>query len=297
MGTETNQKYSEAMKKSYTSQEGGITIPATEVENIVTIPLGFQPLGIASQYLNGKDRIAIAAYFEPAVCLAEVDRDHRGLHFRVSWIRGADHGVQSIRLFPDVSQPAGANRLQTVNFGPNDTIWITRNSERYFYILSPPIPGTNRWTLTGKVTLPDYCKEYHRLESAVIDLAAGKIYTIETTADLEHWHFSPYIVTGGSIKLFSNIEGIKLQSWVYGIGVSPSNEHCWFITDFRSKVEKGIYHGSDHAPAIPNIYGNGICFLSDGSALVTRYGQASPGAFNGEPGALIYIPARLFKYK
>lgn len=278
-----DESYVKAMAKSYSNQQGEVVFPADYLGGIMKIPLGFQPLGIASE----GNKIAIAAYFEPAICLAEVSRDDAGLHFRVSWIRGVNHGIQSVRLFPDMLMWGEANRAQTVNFGPNGTLWVSRNGDRTFFILSPP-PADNpkgRWTLTGKVALPGEGIVHSAL------LVGHRLTTVESSLDAESWFHRDYMAY--EISLLSERE-IKIDSnFNFSYGIGQRDDDRYFVTDFRCPGPHGIYRWD--RIAVPNIYGDGICFLSDGSALVTKYGHASPGAFNGEPGGLIYVPAHLFK--
>ena len=71
--------YLAAMAKSYANQEGEVTIPADQLDRIVEITLGFQPLGISSRPSSDGvgDDVLVAAYFEPAICLAKVTRDEK----------------------------------------------------------------------------------------------------------------------------------------------------------------------------------------------------------------------------
>jgi hypothetical protein len=272
--------YEKLQNKSYANQTGGITIPADELGNIVEIPLGFQPLGISSS----GNRIAIAAYFEPAICLAEIRQDENGLHFDVKWIRGVNHGIRSNRLFPDMLKYGEGNRVQTVNFGPDGTLWVTRNGDfnREFFILTPSdLPG-GRWTLTSSLILPKLDLN-PTVEAAL--LTDNAILTVESTfhEDIEKWYTCKY--NAGGSQLISREE---THDYMYGIACKDNN--IVYITDRRSSMELGIYIGDKNI--VPEIYGNGICLLEDGLTLVTRYGQASPDCFS-EPGKLIYIPKHL----
>ncbi len=283
--------YLTAMKASYANQEGGITIPADQLDSVVEIPLGFQPMGIASRpNTDGGDEVVIAAYYEPAICTAVVKRDDQGLHFAVSWIRGVDHGIQSVRLFPDLFQPGGANRAQTVNFGPDGTLWVSRNAERDFYVLSPPEAGKDRWRLIKKVTLPTL--DAMMVHSALV--TGERLYTIESNGELNLWSYCAYAIEADQKPALDKES--RVSSWFYGIGIA-GNGHIVAVTDYRAKTPHGIYDIEDtnhEQLLIPDIWGNGICFLSDGSALVPRYGQSPSGAMNGMPGALVYVPANLF---
>jgi len=280
--------YWEAAKQSYANQEGGVTISADRLDEIVEIPLGFQPLGICHSFVSGRKRIAIAAYYEPAICIADLTGDENGLHFQTSWIRGVDHGIQSVRLFLDISQPGGANRAQTINFDREGRLWVTRNSERDFFILAPSASGgkEGRWTLREKVSLPGPKGEYQMVHSASRE--GNRLFTIESPGSLQKWFFCEYEVKDSQ---FIALERHSIKAWRYGIAFRFGAP--WTVTDFRSKEKHGIY--CENKLVVPGVEANGLCFLKDdGSALVTRYGQSHPGAFNGVPGALIYVPSHFF---
>ncbi|OGH72374.1 MAG: hypothetical protein A2921_04480 [Candidatus Magasanikbacteria bacterium RIFCSPLOWO2_01_FULL_43_20b] len=282
--------YLAAMAKSYSNQEGGIMIPADQLDQVVEIPLGFQPLGISSRPSpdGAGDDVLIAAYFEPAICRALVTRDENGLHFNVDWIRGVNHGIQSVRLFPDISQPGGANRAQCVFWGPDGNVWVSRNGERDFYVLSPPDKPDGRWTLTSKVILPSDDKG-DQIHAGHMD-SDGVIYTIESTQSPDKWR-RRYYERRDDRWLQAEL-GI-CATLTYGLAKEPDGT-VWTISDFRSNnLAKGLYY--ENRLVVPDICGNGIAFLSDGSALVARYGQSYPGCFNGIPGALVYVPAAMLK--
>ena len=272
------------MASSYANQEGGVTIPSERLGGPVEIPLGCQPLGITAL----GNRVAIAAYFEPAVCLAEVNRDSAGLHFKVEWIRGVNHGVESIRLFPGLAPGGRENRCQTACFAPDGELWVCRNGDREFFVLSPPIPPAKRWTLTRRVKFPASNAELPMVHSAVI-VGGGDVVTIESEDDeFKNWFFRRYEVDGDGLRLVSSLP--SWSPWSYGVVWRGCS--FWRVTDFRTEDEPGIYRGDDLV--VSGVNGNGICFLSDGSALVTRYGHSAKGAFNGLPGALIWVPAEKF---
>jgi len=275
------------MARSYRNQEGGITIPSEELDGIVKISLGFQPLGIASNFSGGVDKIAMAAYFEPAICTAIVTRNEGGLHFKVDWIRGVQHGIQSVRLFPDILQSSGTNRLQTVNFGPDGTLWVTRYGEPDFFVLTPP-EAEGRWTLTDKLTLPTP----EVVHSAL--LSQSTLFTVESSGGPGQWTLKTYRLEGGQFtKVF---DPISISDSLFGVGRRRTDDASWLVTDFQYSNTHGIYRvtESEAELIVGEVDGMGITFLSDGSALVTRYGQSYPGAFNGIPGTLIYVPATLF---
>ena len=68
------------------------------------------------------------------------------------------------------------------------------------------------------------------------------------------------------------------------------------VTDPRvSDREHGIYDITSVPPTmiLPGVSGSSICALSNGGALVARYGQEVGGPFKGVPGSLLYIPPSL----
>lgn len=97
--------------------------------------------------------------------------------------------------------------------------------------------------------------------------------------------------TGDAIK--DNLTG-----YLYGIDRRLEDQICHVVTDFRCPLPAGIYrHDNLSIPVVPGVNGTGIAFLTDGSALVSQYGQGASGFFNGQPGALVYVPAKFFDNK
>lgn len=288
MGTGMSPEYLAAMATSYANQEGGITVPAEKLNEITEISLGFQPLGIASQpAADGSDDIAIADYFGPAICTANVKHDDRGLHFTVDWIRGVEHGVERVRIFPDIAKPGGANRAQTVNWDHVGDLWVTRNGlgDRDFFVLSQSVDGL---CLVEKMALPGS----GMVHSALLNCDVRKVWTIESSNDLKCWSRFTYQLDDQFANPVLQMRE-PVPDWSYGVAGKNGE---FIVTDYRAAVPHGIYDVSSATPrlVVPGVWGTGICFLSDGSALVSRYGQSHSGAFNGLPGALVYVPARMF---
>lgn len=276
-----NKDYAEARKTSYANQNKSLTV-GEGLNKIVTIPLGFQPFGIAAL---GNNQIAITAYFEPAVCLAKVrSYDVVGMHFTVDWIRGVKHGGKSVRLFPNLLKKGEGNRAQTVNFESTGSLWISRNGDNQLFNIAKEGVG---WELTKRtINIPtdDIVWSAH--------LDRNTLLTIECALDAKSWWLREYSLNERMItRTLTLIRIFTKEIPPFIAGVTHHDGSLWHITDFRSTAPHGIYR--DDKLVIPNIYGNGLCFLKNGSILATRYGQASPGPFNGEPGALIYVPAHL----
>ncbi len=279
--TQMSKEYAVAMARSYSGQKDEVVIPADKLGEITEIPLGFQPFGIASQ----GSRVAIAAYFEPAICLVQVLEDS-GLKLEVSWIRGVQYRGKSIRLFPNIAKPVGANRAETVNFD-RELLLVSRNGGRDFFTLVPSSQSPG-WRLDGKITLPGS----GMVHSALSYPTNNYLTVIESTMSLQSWVWDMYKLEEDTFRVAAKPSPIP--EFMYGIGQRPGDDTLWFVTDFRcSSVKPGIYRGEKLV--VPEVLGNGICFLPTGAALVSRYGQGHPFAFNGLPGALIYVPANLLK--
>lgn len=209
--------YLEASKQSYANQEGGVTIPAGRLNEIVEIPQGFQPLGICSRPMENGDQIAIAAYNQPAICLAQVRRDDQGLHFKISWIRGVKHGIQRVRLFPDVLQPAGANRAQTVNF-LRGWVAVSRNSERDFFLLAPVVGG---WELVDKISFP-MRGEYRMIHSALF--LEDYFLTVESPGSLKSWMLCKYKAKNDSSMEIMEERKERSKEWRYGMAYRSQDD-------------------------------------------------------------------------
>jgi hypothetical protein len=279
--------YWRAAACSYANQQGGITVPPEELEDICWIPLGFQPLGISSQPTPVGDTVAIAAYFEPAVCLCRVWRDELGLHFDTNWIRGVINGVTRVRMFPDMSMPSMANRMQTAVL-VGDEIWISRNCERTFYVITPGMQINAPWMTKKCFTLPGSglvhsawidpdC--YSQMEKGPITL-----HTMESGPDCKNWTMWSYdIWEGGDIK--SHNFTSEYPEWTYGL---PGD---WGLQSQKGSTP-GLQHRTNARVPI-DAPGCGCCILSDGAFLVSHHGQHGTGPFNGNPGYLIYVPSHL----
>lgn len=277
-----DENYRKARDASYPSQEEGVShlISNHKLRSAVGIPLAFQPMGIASQKISdGKTILAVAKYNGPGISLITVMREKIGLLFifnSIDWVR---FGEYEVRIFPDIYAPANVNRPQTVNFGPNGTIWVSRNADREFFILSPPNNPSEKWTLTGRIRIPGN----ERVESAF--LKENYLVTVESTPDLKTWTRRQYLHTQPNVDFVLDDE-IDVRPYTYGFARNEKGR-ILMITDYCAKGSLGIL--SDNEMRLPLFYGNGLAFLNDGSAIISRYGETvSPTLGVGE---LIYIPS------
>jgi len=304
--------YERAMATSYANQKNHFTIPGSKldkpIKNFIPGGIGSQVNGITSRIIDGGTEILFPTYYEPTLFALRLTATRfGGLQGDVMSIRGVNYKNKSVRLFPNIWQPGGANRAQNANLGPNGTIWLTRNGDRKFFVLAPPknpeLPQNTRggkWNLSQIISAPnhDHGGNYS-IDSALISNDYRWLYTVEATEDLNNWYFCQYAIDQNMGLARHQKRGIP--GWLYGIGVRPGTKGFWFVTDYRSVEYAGVPHGIYCCDdgynfelkvkvKVKEIYGNGICFLHDGSALVTLDGQSLPGYVNGRPGRISYLP-------
>ena len=274
-----NTDYTKAQALSYSGNQGAtFAIPRYQRESLISISLGFQPLGIASLPFGNDTLIAVAAYFEPAICMIIATENEAGLCLKVNWIRGAaNFEGKSIRIFPDIYGPGDANRMQTVNFGPDGALLVTRNADREFFVLSPPDDPLGKWILSDRFRL----QGQGMLHSALLE---GEVLnTIESAPDLKTWFGRKYV---GMVMT----EEVEIEPWEYGIARNKNNQ-LLTITDYRACETRKLGILADDKMLLPSVHGNGIALLHDGSAIVTRYGHSVTGNPFLVPGELIFVPS------
>lgn len=260
---------------------------------VTEIPLWFQPLGIAVRQISpNTQEVAIADYFFPAVHIWTVTRDKGDVILEekemISVVQFMD---KTVRLFPDIAQPGGANRVQCVLFAPDGNIWVSRSTGKSFFVLGPP--QGSRWMLNGQIHLP-----VEHADAMVISAflsKQGNLFTLEERISPEERGKNTIALVQyhGSMERVLEPERI-LPKFLYGIGERPDQEGVlWFVTEVDFPGEQGMYRlnlaEGKLELVVSTIQGNGLVFLADGSALVTRFGYNAR-----KPGALTYIPARSF---
>lgn len=263
-------------KKSYAGQEISFAFPAKG--GITEVPLGFQPLGISAM----GPFIAIAAYFEPAVLLAEVTLGQGGVpHFNsIRWIRGTIAHGKRVRMFPNLIKPGDANRMQTVLMYSPTRMGLIRNGDRQIFPIT--LRADEKWEHESVSSFSFSHGGLDMVHSAV--LTDQGLVTIESDEAADHWAVCDY--RGKTVGKRA------VPPFRYGIAVRHRDGAIVTVSDYRAK-EHGLYF--DDKRQVPDLVGNGVVLLDGGKrgALVTRYGQAYPGPFNGIPGALVYVPPDL----
>ena len=239
--------------------------------------VGFQPLGIN---ILGST-IAIAAYFEPAVMLAEVSVGKNRLSLRnIRWIGGTvDAAGGRVRMFPDTVNWGGANRMETALVYSRDELGLIRNGpERKIFCIKY---RDGAWHHDREVGFGTGAGMVH----AATLTSDGALLVVESDLALKDWVVRKYYADGKSFVRN------KVDPFRYGIAERRSDGAVFTVTDYRAK-KKGIYR--DNKLVVPGIAGNGIALLDDGKkgALVTCYGGGAPTPFKGVPGSIRYIPPR-----
>ncbi len=133
-------QYQAAMAASF-QNAAEFRIPSHDLAEIFQTPLGFQPCGISRH----GETVMVADYFMPGIMLLNVSKDEQGLLIKVGSIRGVMAGNESVRLWPDIAQPGGANRCQTMGLASDGSIWVNRNAQRRFAVLTPPSAEGGKW--------------------------------------------------------------------------------------------------------------------------------------------------------
>lgn len=287
---------SKAYEAAMLASRGGrvaaeLVIPPEALTGVVEIPVGCQPLGIASRLLpDGTSEIAVADYYTPAILRFRVRRDDQGLHFRrLPSLDVVTHGVERCRLFPEPALGSGVARAQTVNFDGRAIIVSPNYAKRMFRF----VPDGDSWALIGAVDLPS--SRHHSLHAAL--LGDEVLWTIEGGAAADNLFLCQYLLESG--QLASVNEWALPGDFVYGIARGP-NGGLLLVTDYRSNLNLGLLVATTSASVVscrlvdvPGFdgTGNGVTVLPDGAALVTQY-NIGRGVF-GAPGKLVYIPAHL----
>ncbi len=250
------------------------TFPDTGEAGESFVQLPFQPLGISRL----GDTIYVANYFDPSFMMAEVSFE-RGLPClnNIRHVRGT-LPRREIRMFPDVCQPVGANRMQAVIPYSHDHLGLTRNEDNQIFNIRLQKDGA--WQHESAT----YLKQGGRGGDPITSIKHTRdgFVTIEIDGKGECW------LRDYRNELFAE-EQIPTNR--YGLDILDDGTIVT-IADYRAK-EHGIFFGKECRT--PGFYGNGIACLPNGGALTTLYGGSVPSPFGGIPGELQYIPPELLK--
>lgn len=270
-----DETYVVAQNRSYQGQESTFTFP--DKEGISVVPLGFQPVGIS---ILGST-IAVADYFGPSIMLAEVSLQH-GVPYLgdIRWIRSTIAGGKRVRMFPDLYQPGGANRMQSVLMFSQTLLGLTRNEDNKVFPIR--LRSDGEWEHEDVFSYPRVVG-IDAITSAV--LTNDGLVTIEVNLKKDAHTIRDY--RGSGLRETATVP------YRYGIAVR-SDGTVVTVADYRAE-EHGLFFGDE--VKVRGLVGNGVVLLNDGEggALVTRYGQGHPGPFNGVPGALIFVPPEFLK--
>jgi len=301
MATNDERQQAQAQSDSNREQVGYFKRPITPELQLERKVMGGQPLGIASQVLDSTHaKVVFASYFHPALCILHLEltpNDPRNAaKYKVEWVRGVQYGDKSRRIFPDFFDD-DHNRAHCVNFGPDNTLWVTRNGDREIFEIMPPPPGQDKWLPGGRIVFPGPDGEKRMIHSCL--RSGNHVYTIESPWSLRDWtlrkyeHFRSQTGEQGLREIVGDVFPAPLLDYVYGLALEAgTNESFLCITDVRSPELPGIYRfqGGSWRCALFGLTGNGLCLLPDGSLITTYYGESSPDPL-GSPGALYLVPS------
>lgn len=261
---------------------GNFVVPANEMDYPSEHPHQYQGYGIASA---PGGRVLTTDYGFVAVRVGIIKETSKGLSFEFEYICEAKGA--SYRMFPDVLRLklSSANRLQTVNLGPDGHLWITRNSDGKIFVLEPDGAG---YRFSHSVTVDP---ERFFL-SAQLDIEHNSLFTVEGTLDCKQWFKCAYRIDfENELPTLTKVEEQASVPFLYGVGRRQGDDKLWYVTDSRcTELPHGIYRGDKLV--IPGYTGGGLAFMEDGSCLVSYYGYE-----DGNPGAIYRFPASYLSAK
>lgn len=221
------ERYVQAMQVSYPDQNDELIVPFDRLNDIVEIPLGFQPLGITNQPTGpgSPDKVIIADYFMPAFMLAEIWRNEHGLHFKTRRVNSVEvlPGITT-RLFLGTPEFSDKDRGQTVIWASDNHLWMSRNGDRSFFVFMPAAGKDDKWKLISKFILPGHPhKDDLMIDSAAILKAKNKFYlhVVESEDTHGYWYNSCYESRDAKSWKWQN--GRESVPWLYGVGISKPN--------------------------------------------------------------------------
>lgn len=279
------------------------TIPADKMGEIAPFlsplgSIGFQPISIAA-HPTEPDTFAIANYFAPAIVFIKiVVTDDGGLELKK--IGGIGRSIQPsgkrLRLFPSqVDDGSDGKRIQTLAFHPDrpTELLIARAGETdgLFRLVQT---GENEWhTLPNKLIFEGDHPADHYIEDIATVLRNHYIYIARSKQDGSNSWLEIYDLDG---KLMPNLIVQDLPPktpWIEGIAIHDG--YIYYSTGSWNglKVPPGIYRGDELV--VPDICGNGLAFLADGSLLITQYNDGLGDL--GSPGYIYRVPAAMLEGK
>lgn len=287
--------YETASSHSFTLQTKRVEVPVSDCKPTV-IQIGIQPFGITSSpFGNVGDVVAIANYLAPAQHIGKVTVSNGMLTREFKRVAGAMNGISWCRGgFPEMDTVAKANRCWTAVLGsPTNGELLVGRGDPEFFRLIPQGEEERHWSVTERIVLPRPYGSYPFMFVASATLLNNsRFLTVEHdgeyTCEAVEWE-----IGGDKCK---RVITHPLGKFRYGIAVAQledGREKLVTITSHHATDPVGIYMGD--ACIVPEVFGDGICPLVGGGALVTRRGMESPVGDSLEvPGALIYIPPALF---
>ncbi|MBT3817681.1 MAG: hypothetical protein HOE80_02405 [Candidatus Magasanikbacteria bacterium] len=258
---------------------GLVTIPAKTRQNI---PLPFQPMGIAVQYTEDGDQIAIADYFGSRIMLIKTSLQNDMLVLETTFISGAS-GAQ-YRLFPDFDQTKARNGLDGVGFKGNDILY-TRNSHPKIHVISPRDNGNWQYNHVAHPSMTTQNKD-HCLFSWQIE--KDYLYTLEGSRSKKEMQVMSYHSTKGKALIAHVPANVGT---LHGLWIN--HQQKVYLLHRGNSTNCGILSLSDNQSIMQqkDVWGSGFCKLSNGALIITKYGPDMNGPWGGNPGALLYIPA------
>lgn len=256
--------------------------------------IGFQPLGLAADP-DKPDHFTVADYYSPSVISFKVVRTKRGgLELQrerwIGWVNRAGTSTTRVRVFPELAPGSDSKRGQTVMYRPNGELWVTYcGSTNRIFRLKPDATAKTGWRLNRRPLILE--GNHDTPVKLYVDAATINndiLYVVRNTQTGEPCWLEAYDLNGRRLETSYKCPA---ATWIYGIGFRGNDPAPYFITDSQCvEVPLGIYRGEKLV--VPNVFGQGLAFLADGSALVSQY-NLPRGKF-GLPGCFVRVPTHFF---
>ncbi len=279
----TSKQYWGFAERSFRDASTDLVLPIDH--GIVGMPVGAQFTGVSAV----GPILALAAYNQPAVCLATWTISGGLLTLREEKVSGVIYTrrvrgelvPKRRRMFRDFPYPADANRMSAAVMRSDRELGLIRGTERAIHWIEKGDDGL--WHFKKRDVLP--ASGYELIHSAVL-LDTDHLWTIEGRRGFAE---------AALCKYHRNMctETTSMEPHMFGIAVRKSDNAVLTVTDHPFRGDRGIYVNG--VLKVPGVIGHGVALLDDGAAgaIVVYYGESNPAPFYGTPGAIIYVPPDL----
>ncbi len=253
--------------------------------------MGIQP-GSISAHPTIPNQFIMTDYFSPGLIEFDVVETSDGLEMRRiardGWVYLPAPSTDKVRIFPEIMPGSDAKRVQSVSYGPSDSILVVRNGELdRIWMLLPTGEETTRWRLADRPIRLTGGDNTAYIESiAYSEARSAQLIVVRSRQNGTDAFVECYSNESAYIHVYiGTISYAPKTPWLYGLG--NRNQNLYYVTGPENgiAVTRGIY--CDRELVTPGVTGHGIAFMDD-AALIPSYGF-NVGDF-GQPGAIVRVP-------